>query len=54
MKPRSSNGARAQVLDVVAHGDADLGLAVVAEHREGQGDAAAVVQPENEDVVLAG
>ncbi|MEY4132542.1 MAG: hypothetical protein RL592_600 [Verrucomicrobiota bacterium] len=44
----------AQVLDVVAHGHADLRLALVAEHGEGEGDAAAMVEAEDEDVVFAG
>jgi hypothetical protein len=53
-RPVLEGSAGAEVLHVVADGDADLGLAVVAQDREGEGDAAAVIEAEDEDVVLAG
>jgi len=52
--PVVEGGAGAEVFDVIADRHADFRLAVVAEERKGQWNAAAMVETEDENMVLAG
>ncbi len=51
--PVVEGGTGAEIFDVIADRDADFCLAVIAEEREGQRNAAAMIEAEDENMMLA-